>query len=185
MRTDCISFYSCTLFLDLFPLTIAQSLCCILCAYTCLHYVCVYWAIMVSHDALFCDVSFNLLIVLAFGLFTLRSICPPCPARFCVAGGWPLPSDVSTLVGDGRARGRGKPEFLSFPPSALGNITGSGHIASMALPPTGQPPWVWLLLRDPSSWAPTTTPPPFVPSAKGWEQLPAFANLWVSSLSPG
>lgn len=33
-----------------------------------------YLAIMVSHDTLFCDISFNSSVALDFGLFALRSI---------------------------------------------------------------------------------------------------------------
>lgn len=79
---------------------------------------------------------FNLALVLTFGPFALRSICRPCIAPLCIAGGRPLPSDILTLTGVGKAGRRGR----SFPLSALGDIVGSGHIPFVALPPSRQAP---------------------------------------------
>lgn len=117
---------------------------------------------------------FNLALVLTFGLFVLRSICCPCIAPLCIARGRPLPSDILTLMGVGRAGGRGR----SFPLSALGNIVGSGHIPLVAFPPSRQAPvppnanrWLWL--SEPSNCT----------------SFPCSLNfllllIWVSSLSP-
>lgn len=120
---------------------------------------------------------FNLVLVLAFGPFVLKSICCPC-SSVVHSGGWPLPSDILTLMEDGTARRRGRLECGSFPLSALGSIVGSGHIPFMALSPSGQAPmapnanrWLWLL--GPSNCT----------------SFPCSVNfllllIWLSSLSP-
>lgn len=158
MRMVCVSFYSSSysLFLDL---SISQSLnlCCIWYIYTVyLNYICLYLAIMMSHSPLFCGISFALSIVLDFGLFALRTICCACPALFHIPGCWPLPSDILTAMGTGRARGRGKPECSSFSLPLAISLTVDASPPWLSYP-LGRPPWLQLLMGDPGPWIAETT----------------------------
>ena len=76
--------------------------------------MCICLAVMVSHDTLFCDISFNSSIVLAFGLCAPRSIC--CPillySAFQIVDPCPLAIGHQWEMG---GQEKGKPEHLSFP----------------------------------------------------------------------
>lgn len=75
--------------------------------------MCICLAVMVSHDTLFCDISFNSSMVLAFGLFAPRSIC--CPvllySAFQMVDPCPLAIWHQWEMGGWE---KGKPEHLSF-----------------------------------------------------------------------
>lgn len=166
-----------------FHLLLPQSVC-IWYAYICLNYICICLAIMISHDTQFCDLSFNLSIVLAFGLLALRSICHPCPAvqGCCVTGSWPVPPDNLPSVGDGKA---GETEAGVFVPPALCLRQHLWQQPLYSYPTCSLgPPWLHHRLVGPGSRA-LALPSSFVLLAGGWKKLPADADLWVSSLPTG
>lgn len=105
---------------------------------------------------MFCGISFALSIVLDFGLFALRTICCACPALFHIPGCWPLPSDILTAMGTGRARGRGKPECSSFSLPLAISLTVDASPPWLSHP-LGRPPWLQLLMGDPGPWIAETT----------------------------
>lgn len=131
---------------------------------------------MVSH-VVFCDISFNISTVLAFGLFALRFICCHCPALIYLAGGRSMPSDILTLGGEwGECMAGGRGKLVVRWPLSLHWAT----LLTVATPLQGLSHVLHrpqLLTGDPGSWIPETKCLLFVLSADQWEQLPIVANL--------
>lgn len=129
--------------------------------------MCIYLAVVLSHNTLFCTYLLTHQFCGPFGLFALDPFVA-CLAPFCIPDGWPLPSDNLTPVGDGKTGARADRAFILHPLCPVKHCWQWPYTPSPHGSPTS---WV------PASWVPATTPPPFVLSGSGWEQLSAVTIL--------